>query len=70
MSTYEIASLIIASAQAAAATGAAIGIWRGINQMAKASEQRSKREDQHHAEAMTALRALIERTAPHPDAAQ
>ncbi|MDE0341956.1 MAG: hypothetical protein OXK82_02080 [Deltaproteobacteria bacterium] len=61
MSTYEIASLIVSAASTVAVVGS---IWYGIYRMGTASDQRSKREDQRHAEAMTALRALIERTAP------
>lgn len=38
-------------------------IWWGIAQMRRASEHR----DHQHEEAMTALRALIERTAPRDD---
>lgn len=37
-------------------------VWAGIMLMRRAGDQRSKREDQRHAEAMRALEALIERT--------
>ncbi len=69
MSTYEIASLVINAASLIISAAAVGSIWYGIYRMGTAGDQRSKREDQRHTEAMTALRALIERTAPRPDAA-
>ena len=38
-------------------------IWLGLWQMRRAGDQREKREDARHREAMEALRVLIERTA-------
>ena len=37
-------------------------VWRGLQQMRVAGDQREKREDARHREAMRALEVLIERT--------
>ena len=37
-------------------------VWFGIQVMRQAGERRAKEQDQHHDEAMTALRELIART--------
>ena len=39
-------------------------VWLGLQQMRRAGDQREKREDARHREAMRALEVLIERTAP------
>ena len=52
MTTYETLSLIVSAA-------AVTSIWFGIWQMRRAGDQRADREDARHAEAMTALRALV-----------
>ena len=52
-------------------------VWLGLQQMRRAGDQREKREDARHREAMEALRqqgeslrVLIERTAPKEDLRQ
>ena len=42
MTAFEIASLAIASANAAAAIIAAVGIWHGIRAMARANDERRR----------------------------
>lgn len=75
MSEFEIATLAardaalwVAIAQIAAAIAIGLGqiavVWYGIRTMQRAGEQRARDQDQRHDEAMTALRALIARTAP------
>ncbi len=53
----------IAVGQLAVGALAVGSIWLGIRQMRRAGDQREKREDARHREAMEALRVLIERTA-------
>ena len=75
MTEFEIATLAardaalwVAIAQIAAAIAIGLGqiavVWYGIRTMQRAGEQRARDQDQRHDEAMTALRALIARTAP------
>ena len=59
---YAIVSLLVGMAQCAL-------IWWGIRQMGRASDERRERENARHKEAMLALQALIERTAPAAQAA-
>ena len=59
MTTYEIATLAISAAQAIASLVAVAAILVGIRQMRHAGDQREKREDARHAEAMRALEGLI-----------
>ena len=37
-------------------------VWQGLQQMRRAGDQREKREDARHREAMRALEVLVERT--------
>ena len=72
-------ALWVAVAQVAATVAVGLAqvavVWYGIRAMLRASttraiateradQQRAREQDQRHAEAMTALRELIERTAP------
>ena len=70
-----MASLEVATRQAWVTAAGVIGsfvvgltqcglIWAGLRQMRTASAARDRQLDNQHAEAMTALTALIERTAP------
>jgi len=52
----------IAAGQLAVVAVGVILVWQGLNQMRHAGDQREKREDARHREAMRALEALIERT--------
>ncbi len=42
-------------------------VWYGIRAMQRQGQQRSREQDQRHEESMTALKALIERTAPQQE---
>ncbi len=55
--------LAIGAGQLAVGAVGVILVWQGIRQMRRAGDQREKREDARHCEAMRALEALIERTA-------
>ncbi len=66
MTDFEIASLVIAFANATAATVAAVGIWHGIRAMVRANKERAvildqqrEADERRHAETMTALDELI-----------
>ena len=58
------AGLWIAAAHVAVGLIQAAIVWYGIRTMQRTGEQRARDQDQRHDEAMTALRALIARTAP------
>ena len=62
MTAAEIATVASPIVAAVVGLGQCGLIWYGIRQMGKATDQRDKREDQRHAEAMRALEVLIERT--------
>lgn len=52
----------IAAGQLAVGAVGFILVWQGLQQMRRAGDQREKREDARHREAMRALEVLIERT--------
>ena len=60
MTGYELAALVVSAIQAMASIGAVIAILLGIRQMSRAGDQRAVQEDARDAEAMTALRALVQ----------
>ena len=63
MTPFEIATLAISAGQLVVG---GFGVWlvrEGVQQMRRAGDQREKREDARHREAMRALEVLIERTA-------
>lgn len=49
----------IAAGQLAVGAAGVTLVWQGIRQMRRAGDQREKREDARHQEAMRALEALI-----------
>ena len=67
VTTFQIATLVALGIQSAIALG--VGsvqcflIWKGLRQMERASEFREREGARRHEESMTALKALIERTA-------
>ena len=64
MTPFEIATLAISAGQLVVG---GFGVWlvrEGVQQMRRAGDQREKREDGRHREAMRALEVLIERTGP------
>ena len=64
MTPFEIATLAISAGQLVVG---GFGVWlvrEGVQQMRRAGDQREKREDARHREAMRALEVLIERTGP------
>ena len=52
----------IAAGQLAIAAFGVILVWQGLQQMRRAGDQREKREDARHREAMRVLEVLVERT--------
>lgn len=69
MDEYELATLALrAAGNWIAAANVAVGliqagiVWIGIHAMQRAGDRRATEQDQRHAEAMAALRALIART--------
>lgn len=54
--------LAVGVGQLAVGAFGVILVWQGLQQMRRAGDQREKREDARHREAMRALEALIERT--------
>ena len=78
MTLFESLSLAIAAGQTLTGMAAVGSVWLGLRQMRRAGDQREKREDARHREAMEVLRqqgetlrglvkgmeTVIERTAP------
>ena len=75
MTAFDIVSAFASIVSAGAASFAAIGIWHGIRAMVRANKERgadakadrqaaAAADERRHTEAMRALEALIERTAP------
>ena len=78
MTEFESLSLVIAAGQMLTGMAAVGSVWLGLRQMRRAGDQREKREDARHREAMEVLRqqgealrvlvkgmeTVIERTAP------
>lgn len=54
--------LAVGAGQLAVGAVGIILVWQGLQQMRRAGDQREKREDARHREAMRALEVLIERT--------
>ena len=52
----------IAAGQLTIAAFGVILVWQGLQQMRRAGDQREKREDARHREAMRVLEVLVERT--------
>ena len=59
MSPSEIGQLAIGAGQLMVGLAGVILVWQGLGQMRRAGDQREKREEARHREAMTALEALI-----------
>ena len=56
MTLFESLSLIIAAGQMLVGAVAVGSVWLGIRQMRRAGDQREKREDARHREAMEVIR--------------
>lgn len=67
MTEYEAATLLTRYATIAIGVGQIAVVWYGIRAMQRAGDRRAREQDQRHAEAMTALRELIARTAARAD---
>lgn len=59
MTPGEIGQLAIGAGQLMVGIVGVILVWQGLGQMRRASDQREKREDARHREAMIGLEALI-----------
>ncbi len=63
MTTFQIASLGFYAIQSLIGLAQCLLILMGLKQMSRATELREKDSARRHEESMTALKALIERTA-------
>ena len=60
MTEFQAATLAIAAGQLSVGVAGILLVWQGLRQMRRAGDQREKREDARHTEAMQALDSQAE----------